>query len=98
MFELYITNRHLCKGDFIERISHLASLKPHGIVLREKDMSEGEYADLARRSIAACDSFGVPCILHSFVGVAVGRISAVPCVLVCAAGALTPPLALKPTE
>ena len=70
MFELYITNRHLCQGDFLKRIAWLASLKPHGIILREKDLPENEYMALAKSAIAVCAAESVPCILHTFVDVA----------------------------
>lgn len=68
--EIYITNRHLCQGDLVERIALLAAHHPQYIILREKDLSENEYKMLAARAIAACAPSGVTCVLHTFVNVA----------------------------
>jgi thiamine-phosphate pyrophosphorylase len=35
-----ITNRKLCKEEFLERIEEIAKAKPFGIILREKDLSD----------------------------------------------------------
>lgn len=69
---LCITNRTLCKEDFLERIEKIAKEKPFGIILREKDLSEYEYAKLACDVREICEKYGVPCIFHSFVNVAKG--------------------------
>lgn len=61
-----VTNRKLCKGNFFERIDDIAKQKPKAIILREKDMSETEYAVLAKRVTEICQNYGVTCILHSF--------------------------------
>ena len=68
--EIYITNRHLCQGDLVERIALQAMRKPQYIILREKDLCKNEYLSLAKRSIAACAPSGVTCVLHTFVAVA----------------------------
>ena len=39
---LCITNRLLCKEDFLTRIEKIAGAHPAGIVLREKDLKEDE--------------------------------------------------------
>ena len=70
MFELYITDRHNCNGDFLTRIAYLASLRPHGIILREKDLQEDEYLELAKKVLPLCRTHDAHCILHSFVNVA----------------------------
>lgn len=67
---LCITNRVLCNEDFLVRIEKIAKSHPKGIVLREKDLSETEYELLAGKVIAICQKYDVPCILHSFVQVA----------------------------
>ena len=64
---LCVTNRGLCKGDFLQRIEEICRQKPAGILLREKDLSPGEYEQLAGRVLNICRANGVPCILHSFV-------------------------------
>ena len=67
---LVITNRGLCKEDFFKRIEMLAAAGPKGIVLREKDLPEADYQELAGKAVALCERYGVPCILHSFPGAA----------------------------
>lgn len=67
---LCITNRKLCRDDFIQRLSRIASAHPAGIVLREKDLSAAEYKALAQEVLAICKAQETFCILHSFVDVA----------------------------
>lgn len=66
-----ITNRRLCKEDFLQRIEHIAKARPKAVVLREKDLPEKEYAILAKKVIHICQKYEVPCILHTFTDVAV---------------------------
>lgn len=68
---LCITNRSLCKEDFLKRIEKIASANPKGIVLREKDLTEKEYKDLAAKVIEICNRYNTPCILHNFTKVAI---------------------------
>ena len=63
---LCVTNRSLCNDDFLMRIEQIAKAKPHGIILREKELCESEYIDLARRVKNICEEYDVMCILHSF--------------------------------
>ena len=67
---LCITNRSLCKEDFLKRIEKIASAKPKGIVLREKDLTKDEYKSLAIKVIEICKRYNTPCILHTFTSVA----------------------------
>lgn len=67
---LCITNRSLCKEDFLSRIEKIASAKPKGIVLREKDLTKDEYKSLAIKVIEICKRYNTPCILHTFTSVA----------------------------
>ena len=67
---LCVTNRRLCREDFIQRIEKIASANPVGILLREKDLSEEEYENLAKTVITICKKKHIPCILHNFVDVA----------------------------
>ncbi len=68
---LCVTNRLLCKEDFLCRIDKIAKCSPKGIILREKDLNEAEYMALAKKVIEVCEKYHVPCILHSFVDVAI---------------------------
>lgn len=65
-----ITNRKLCKENFLKRIETIASAHPKAIVLREKDLAEYEYNVLAEKIMHICKKHEVPCILHSFTKVA----------------------------
>lgn len=56
----------LCEGNFLERIEKIARQKPKAILLREKDLSESGYAALAEEVLKICKTYGVPCVLHSF--------------------------------
>ena len=64
---LCVTNRTLCAGGFLERVAAIADQRPAGIILREKDLPEGEYEALARQVLAICRERNVRCILHTFV-------------------------------
>ncbi len=66
---LCVTNRQLCKTDFLSRIAEIAACSPAGIILREKDLPESEYRALAGQVMEICQKNKVPCILHSFISV-----------------------------
>ena len=67
---LCVTNRTLCKEDFLQRVKKIAANHPKGIILREKDLSEEEYKKLAENVLQICKEHHVPCVLHSFVDAA----------------------------
>lgn len=66
-----VTNRKLCREDFLTRIERIASCKPSGIILREKDLCSDDYEELAARVMKICARYKVRLILHSFVDVAI---------------------------
>lgn len=66
-----ITNRKLCSNNFSDQIEMIASAHPKAIVLREKDLSEKAYEQLARQVMQICQKHGTQCILHSFSNVAI---------------------------
>ena len=68
---LCVTNRKLCREDFLTRIERIAACHPAGIILREKDMYPEDYKKLATAVTEICEQHGVKCILHSFPNVAV---------------------------
>lgn len=68
---LCVTNRSLCHEDFLTRIRKIAAAHPAGIILREKDLTEEEYAKLAKQVMGICEEYQVLCILHSFVKTAI---------------------------
>lgn len=63
---LCVTNRALCGEDFLTRIAAVAAAGADGMILREKDLPETEYAALAESVREICRRRGVSCILHSF--------------------------------
>lgn len=74
---LAITNRHLCNNDFLRQIENICTLnekkteiKSVNIVLREKDLSENDYKDLAAKVMKICKKNNTECILHTYYKVA----------------------------
>ena len=67
---LCVTNRLLCKDNFLKRIEKIADCRPSGIMLREKDLTEADYEELAKEVIKICKNRKVLCVLHGFAGVA----------------------------
>ena len=65
-----VTNRKLCREKFTVRIAKIAEAKPKAIILREKDLPPSDYKALAAEIVGICQSYGVPCILHSFTDIA----------------------------
>ena len=68
---LCVTNRKLCREDFLTRIERIAACHPAGIILREKDLNPEDYKELAVAVMEICEQHGVKCILHSFPDVAI---------------------------
>lgn len=66
-----VTNRKLCREDFLTRIERIAACHPAGIILREKKLSPREYQALAEQVMRICAQYNVRCILHSFVDAAI---------------------------
>ena len=67
---LCITDRTLCREDFLPRLEQIAAARPAGIVLQEKDLSPVNYKALAAQVLSLCRRYDVPCILHTFVDIA----------------------------
>lgn len=65
-----VTNRKLCRENFIDRLEKTAAARPDAILLREKDLSVEEYTELAEKVMKICEDYGVGCILHNFPDVA----------------------------
>lgn len=75
---LAITNRHLCNNDFLTQIEKICTLnenkskvKSVSIVLREKDLPENEYKDLAAKVLEICEKNNTECLLHTYYKVAI---------------------------
>lgn len=70
-FPLYcITNRHLYQRPLLETLEEILRQYPAGLILREKDLTEGEYRELAGQVLTLCRRYQVPCWLHTFMEVA----------------------------
>ena len=67
---LVFTNRLLCRESFLSRIEKTAKEKPKGIVLREKDLNEEDYKELAKKVMEICRRYGTQCIQHTYVNTA----------------------------
>lgn len=65
-----VTNRHLCREDFGERMAKIVRCRPAAIILREKDLSADDYTVLAGQLLDVCQKYGVLCVLHNFAVVA----------------------------
>lgn len=71
MFDVVcVTNRKLCKDDFLTRLSYIAQSNVSRIILREKDLSEEEYFDLAEKALKIGSEFNKEIILHNYLSVA----------------------------
>lgn len=64
---IYVTDRKLCSGDFLERVGWLAKSKPHAIMLREKDLGQKEYEALAGKVKEICEKNGVRLIVNRYI-------------------------------
>ena len=67
---IVVTNRHLCKGDFLEQLAKVLALKPCALILREKDLDYDEYSALAKMVKASCDEADVPMFVHTYIDLA----------------------------
>ena len=67
-----VTNRHLTGShdSYFRQIEKISVLKPHGIILREKDLSTEEYLLLAASVKEICDKYGTALFLHSHIDTA----------------------------
>ncbi len=65
-----VTNRTLCKDDFLMRLDQIAQAKPQAILLREKDLSIVNYQRLATSVREICLNNQVPLIIHQHIEVA----------------------------
>jgi len=66
-----VTNRHLVlendtDGAYLKQLTYVASLHPKAMVLREKDLTEEKYEELAKVVIKLCEKAETTLILHRF--------------------------------
>lgn len=65
-----VTNRKLSSRPFLEQMKRVCKLHPRAVILREKDLSEEEYAELAVQILTLCKQYQVPCMLHTYLEIA----------------------------
>lgn len=63
---LAVTNRHLAAHPYPEQIARICRTQPKALILREKDLTPETYHTLAAQVLDICQSYDVPCILHTF--------------------------------
>lgn len=68
---LCITNRHLSVQDYMEQIREIAKARPQAVIVREKDLPQAAYEQLAAQVLAICTQYQVTCILHTYTETAV---------------------------
>ncbi|MGN0098313.1 MAG: thiamine phosphate synthase [Candidatus Methanomethylophilaceae archaeon] len=75
---IVITHRKLCTRPFLEQIDLLASGGPEMVILREKDLSDGDLAQLASDCLGVCRRHGVSLSVNTNLDVAselgIGRV------------------------
>jgi thiamine-phosphate pyrophosphorylase len=65
-----VTNRLLCKNNFLNQLEKICQAKPYGIILREKDLTDNEYEILALNCKKICDSYNVSLFINSKINIA----------------------------
>lgn len=61
-----VTDRKISRAPFLQQIESICALRPKALILREKDLTEAEYAQLAQMVQAVCKNYGVKFIVHTF--------------------------------
>lgn len=82
-----VTDRKISCAPFLQQIETICALRPKALILREKDLTDAEYMQLARKVQAVCKTCGVKFIVHTFwrAGLALGADGAHLPLPVCAA-------------
>lgn len=61
-----VTNRKLCRIPFLKQLEKIAGAGVEKIILREKDLSEGEYAQLAEKFLTICRAHNIEGVFHTY--------------------------------
>ena len=61
-----VTSRSLCRGDFLDQLSKIAKAGPKYAILREKDLSEEKYRELAEKAAAVFRDTDTRLIFHYY--------------------------------
>lgn len=65
-----VTDRSLCRTDFLTQIRKVTALHPNALILRERDLSDGAYLELAGQVQKICLSEKVPFFVHARIEIA----------------------------
>jgi thiamine-phosphate diphosphorylase len=66
-----VTDRKQSVRPFLDQIRIIAEAGPGMLILREKDLSEGDYRELARAILRICTDNGVTLCINTFVSIAI---------------------------
>ena len=58
-----VSNRHVSRLPYLAQVERIVSFHPRAFLLREKDLPEGAYLELAGKVQEICDRNQVPLIL-----------------------------------
>lgn len=61
-----VTNRKLARHPYLEQIERICYQNPKAVIVREKDLTEEEYFQLAQEVNRICKKYGITCIYHTF--------------------------------
>ena len=61
-----VTDRKISRAPFLQQIETICALRPKALILREKDLTEAEYTQLAQKVQAVCKNYDVKFIVHTF--------------------------------
>lgn len=60
-----VTNRRLCRRDFLEQLALIGAGRPDMVILRERDLDDTAYGALALECQKVLAPFDVPLIIHA---------------------------------
>ena len=63
--KICVTNRHLAERPFLEQLERVLATKPYAMILREKDLTEEAYEELAGKVKKLCENTDTRLILHT---------------------------------
>lgn len=61
-----VSNRHVSRLPYLAQVERIVSFHPRAFLLREKDLPEGAYLELAGKVQEICDRNQVPLIIHFY--------------------------------
>lgn len=65
-----VTNRLLCKNNFLNQLEQICLAEPYAVILREKDLTDDEYEMLALNCKKISDKYNVSLIINSKINIA----------------------------